>query len=140
MTPFAWKSDKSILFYFTKSSVSEIQNWYTEKLSFGHQRTGQDGAGKLLNRGSDPAPTWANSLHQLGGLPFTFTQPPPTGLHPHQLSTYPRGPCRHRGRRQSTGLSGRYSLVLTKVQKKNTESKSPICCLAVWSLSRVQLF
>ena len=78
-------------FYLTKRSVSEIQHRYTEKLSFRHQRPGQDGAGKLLNRGSDPAPSWANSLHQLGGLPFTFTLPSPTGLHPHQQSTYPQG-------------------------------------------------
>ena len=93
MVPFAWKSDKSILFYFTKSSVSKIQNRYTEKLSFRHQRTGQDGAGKVLNRGSDPTPTWANSLHQLGGLPFTFTLPPPKDRHPHKLAPTPGGPA-----------------------------------------------
>ena len=136
MTPFAWKSDKSILFYFTKSSVSEIQNRYTEKLSFWHQRTGQDGAGKLLNRGLDPAPTWANSPHQLGGLPFTFTQPPPRGLHPHQLSTYPRGPQQTQGETASHWLKREiFTRVNEGAEEKHREQISNFlpCCLVAQS-------
>ena len=39
MSPFAWQSNKAILFYFTQNSVSEIQfGTSVQRLSFRHQQ------------------------------------------------------------------------------------------------------